>query len=294
MEHKHFSHPHGLTFHQNKLKSEKVCSGCKFPCYQQAYVCWECNFFLHEECFQATRSIDHPSHPAHPLNLVPYPTYPSGRFVCDSCNQPGFGFSFGCSKCEYDLHLHCSKINVESSTSSIPNPSQSQPKQINHKSHPQHSLHFLSTSPYSSGEFGCNACGEAGKASVFNCSVCQYDLHEKCAALPETMKRKDHEHQLILMYSVDQVLSTGTVFDCDVCFRNIRGNLWMYYCKECQFGTHVNCVMAKARSQMEVVLEQNLAAQVELIKIQNAVNLNTAHANIIANAFYGGHRHYRF
>ncbi|KAL8092132.1 protein VACUOLELESS GAMETOPHYTES-like [Apium graveolens] len=289
MEHKHFSHPHGLAFHQKKLKSEKVCSGCKFPCYEQTYVCWECNFFLHEQCFRATRSIDHPSHPAHPLNLIPYPTYPGGRFYCDSCSQPGSGFSFSCSKCDYDLHLHCSKINVVSSTSSIPNPSQSPLKQINHKSHPKHVLHLLPSPPYTQGEYICSACGEDGNASVYNCSICEFDLHEKCEALPETMKRKDHEHQLILLYSVDQALTTAdSEFTCDVCFRIIANNLWMYYCKECDFGTHVNCVMAKARSQMEVVLEQNLAAQVELVKIQNAVSLSTARANIISS-FYGGH-----
>ncbi|KAL1818781.1 hypothetical protein ACET3Z_013650 [Daucus carota] len=286
MEHKHFSHPHGLTFHQNKLKSETNCSGCKLPCSENTYVCWECRFFLHQQCFDAPRSLDHPSHPIHPLNLVPYPTYQSGRFICDSCHLPGFGFSFSCSKCEYDLHLHCSKVTAESSKSEL--------KQIHHKSHPEHVLHLLPSPIYEGGQYLCNACGEAGEASGYNCNICKYDLHEKCVDLPETMKRKDHEHPLSLKYSVNDLgLPANSEYTCDVCFRIIQEGFWMYYCKECDFGTHVNCVRAKARSKAEVVLEQNLAAQVELMRIQNMVNLNAAHCDIIASA-YGGHRRYRY
>ncbi|KAK1373808.1 hypothetical protein POM88_030001 [Heracleum sosnowskyi] len=167
-------------------------------------------------------------------------------------------------------------------------PSQSQFQQINHKSHPKHVLRLLSSPPYTGGEFICSACGEDGKDSVYNCNICEFDLHEKCAALPEAVQRDDHAHQLVLSYSM-----SSPYYTCDVCWLNIPGHLWMYICEECDFGTHVNCVMAKARSQMEVVLEQNLAAHVELMKIQNAVNLNTAHANIISSSFYGGHMRYR-
>ncbi|KAK4416166.1 hypothetical protein Salat_2724000 [Sesamum alatum] len=110
MEFKHFSHIHGLVFHQTPQGSEIHCSGCKSPAVASSanvYVCWKCNYFLHEQCFRATRSLTHPSHPLHPLTLVPYPTYPSTSFFCNSCNLVGNGFCYCCSECEFDVHVHC-------------------------------------------------------------------------------------------------------------------------------------------------------------------------------------------
>ncbi|XP_057497600.1 uncharacterized protein LOC130782343 [Actinidia eriantha] len=109
MEFKHFSHPHGLSLHQAPQGPETRCSGCHSPASAgtSLYSCWQCKFFLHEQCFHATRSLNHPSHPPHPLTLIPYPTYPSGSFFCNSCSLTGTGFSYSCSTCEFDLHVHC-------------------------------------------------------------------------------------------------------------------------------------------------------------------------------------------
>ncbi|KAL8495900.1 hypothetical protein ACS0TY_019860 [Phlomoides rotata] len=107
MELKHFSHNHGLAFHQVPQGTQIHCSACKSPASANAYACWQCNYFLHEQCFRAARSLKHPSHPHHPLTLVPFPTYPSGSFVCNTCNHSGDGFSYTCSECEFDLHVHC-------------------------------------------------------------------------------------------------------------------------------------------------------------------------------------------
>ncbi|KAL3615398.1 hypothetical protein CASFOL_041059 [Castilleja foliolosa] len=111
MEFKHFSHTHGLVFHQTpQLGPEIHCSGCKSPASGNVYACWKCNYFLHEQCFRATRSLDHPSHPTHPLTLLPYPTYPSSSIICNSCNLVGNGFSYSCSECEFDVHVHCAHM----------------------------------------------------------------------------------------------------------------------------------------------------------------------------------------
>ncbi|XP_027113627.1 uncharacterized protein [Coffea arabica] len=107
MEYKHFSHVHGLVYQQLPQGTEVHCSGCKFPGSGCLYSCWQCSYFLHEQCFQASRSLKHPSHPAHPLTLVPYPTYPSNSFYCNTCNLVGNGFSYCCSECDFDLHVHC-------------------------------------------------------------------------------------------------------------------------------------------------------------------------------------------
>ncbi|KAG8391326.1 hypothetical protein BUALT_Bualt01G0176200 [Buddleja alternifolia] len=109
MEFKHFSHNHGLIFHQMPQGSEIHCSGCKYPGLKNAYVCWQCKYFLHEQCFRATRSLKHSSHPLHPLTLAPFPTYSSGSFFCNTCSLEGNGFSYSCSECEFDIHVHCAQ-----------------------------------------------------------------------------------------------------------------------------------------------------------------------------------------
>lgn len=125
MEYKHFSHTHGLNFlHQVSQESDIICSGCNFPVITgSVYSCSHCTFFLHDHCFNATRSVNHPSHPSHPLSLFPYPTYPSNSFYCNSCNLVGTGLSYGCSHCEFDLHVHCAnppKSNMRDPTLPVP------------------------------------------------------------------------------------------------------------------------------------------------------------------------------
>lgn len=110
MEFKHFSHSHGLVFHQVPQGSEIHCSGCKSPGSGPVYACWQCSYFLHDQCFRATRSIDHPSHPHHPLTLVPLPTYTSASFFCNTCNLVGNGFCYCCSECDFDVHVHCAHV----------------------------------------------------------------------------------------------------------------------------------------------------------------------------------------
>ncbi|KAI8019946.1 F-box protein [Camellia lanceoleosa] len=115
---KHFSHPHNLTL----LKFPNIgidCSGCNLPCSGVIFVCSQCKFFLHQQCFLASRSMNHPSHPLHPLTLVPYPTYASGSFTCDSCGQSGSGFCFSCSSCDFDLHIHCAFENTTTTNQEV-------------------------------------------------------------------------------------------------------------------------------------------------------------------------------
>ncbi|CAA0827143.1 Cysteine/Histidine-rich C1 domain family protein [Striga hermonthica] len=113
MDAKHFSHHHGLVLHRQPPHQgpETRCSGCKTALSGEAYVCWQCNYFLHVQCFRATRSLKHPSHPLHPLTLLPSPTYPSASFICNLCNLTGDGFSYSCSACQFDIHVHCAHLN---------------------------------------------------------------------------------------------------------------------------------------------------------------------------------------
>lgn len=133
--------------------TEIQCSGCKFPGSGGAYVCWQCSYFLHEKCFHASRSLKHPSHTAHPLTLVPYPTYPSNSFYCNICNLAGSGFSYCCSECDFDLHVHCAFVpnptpGIENSSTTLPYPNSGYGGAHNFNPQPASPAHPTATAAY--------------------------------------------------------------------------------------------------------------------------------------------------
>ncbi|XP_051147009.1 uncharacterized protein LOC127262395 [Andrographis paniculata] len=393
---KHFSHNHGLAPHHLPPggAAALICGGCKLPASGNVHVCWKCSYFLHDQCFRAPRSMKHPSHPPHPLTLTPFPTYPSSSFFCNSCHAPGHGFSYTCSHCDFDLHLHCANPNpnfinpnlpnyppsppVQSnpnlpnyppspsvqSNSNLPNypppsPVQSNsnlpnyppqtgiypppidpiysivvssstnppapnpnpvishlehppakppaiikhfshphvltamevekrkgkecsacggdvagaaylctephcgfnlhktcfesPPEVKHKSHLQHPLRLLAAPPYNGG-FTCNACLKEGKAFVYNCAACSYDLHIDCVRWPEKVVRPDHAHALTLYYSspaADAGDGEEVTFMCDVCSNPVHDMAWVYFCRDCNFGTHLECVAAGIKPESD-------------------------------------------
>ncbi|KAL8062152.1 hypothetical protein ABFX02_02G128200 [Erythranthe guttata] len=398
MEFMHFSHNHGLVYHQAIQGYEFHCSGCKSAGSGDVYVCWQCNYFLHEHCFRSERSLKHPYHPLHPLTLMPSPTYPSGSFSCNSCSLDGDGFSYSCSECEFDIHVHCAlnitipNPNPNLLPSVVPNPYPAQnnnpprpiqsnayptyppqntgyspnpnhpypnfttpnhitppfpipkdppnqnnnsipaypqpnigpsynyvppanpagnppppkptpnlikhfshphglkgmeikkknakvcsaceielngaaycctesqcnfnlhktcfdaPLKLRHKSHPEHPLTLLTAPPYGEG-FTCDACMKEGKAFVYTCTTCSNDLHINCAQRPEKMVSPGHKHTLTLYYSSRAAANREVTFTCDVCMSLIDEMAWVYYCRKCDFGTHLDCVTSAVKQQ---------------------------------------------
>ncbi|KAJ0693250.1 putative chromatin regulator PHD family [Helianthus annuus] len=233
---KHFSHPHTLSIHKICLEGAQLtCNGCKFPCTNTlVYSCSECNFFLHDQCFNASRSLTHPSHPNHPLSLFPSSTYKSGSFRCNSCGKSGSGFCYCCSNCSFDLHIHCAYNTLNPKYSTSP------PNQVELKSHPNHPLKLLPKPPYVSGKRFCNVCGTRcnNNGELYRCNVCDYDAHVTCTTLPQSVCREDHAHSLSLLY-----VNPYPDFTCNVCRGAILQKHCMYHCSSgCDYGMHVKCV----------------------------------------------------
>lgn len=229
MENKHFSHIHNLSPHQIPEGSQICCSGCKFHVSGTVYVCWHCNFFLHEQCFNASRSMQHPSHPAHPLNLVPYPTYPSNSIFCDSCKLVGSGFTYSCSLCEFDLHVHCAynSYNNPSENHPIPNETRGFNPPISHTNPHQHA-NTSQNAPSQSNESSPN------KPNLDPQSVASTKADDE-KKTSET-KHFSHEHPLqqTKLKEKDTILCSG-------CDDVISGPA--YTCNQfpCNFNLHKSC-----------------------------------------------------
>ncbi|CAN8270886.1 unnamed protein product [Cochlearia groenlandica] len=175
-------------------------------------------------------SVRHPSH-NHPLRG--HKAHGEEEIICSGCDLDLIGASFKCTKseCDYFLHKSCFEL----------------PKEIHHKSHPNHRLNLLYSPSNNRSTYTCNACGEYGSSFTYNCSICQYNVHVGCVPMPETIKHEEHAHTLTLLYRSPCL--EGHIFSCDVCQETIPNNLWVYYCKKCDFGTHLHSCAADAEEE---------------------------------------------
>ncbi|XP_015071099.1 uncharacterized protein LOC107015360 [Solanum pennellii] len=169
-DNQHFSHHHILKKLVLDENEELQCQACENSIFVPFHGCISCNFYLHDNCLNAPRSLIHPSHPSHPLTLLPAPTYSSRSFTC-------------------------------------------------------------------------NACGSEGRSCSLSCAHCEFDLHMQCALLPQTVLLPQHHyHELKLIFDSsfgDE--DESCIFICDLCNGKVEHNSWLYYCADCDFGTHIEC-----------------------------------------------------
>ncbi|KAK4738344.1 hypothetical protein R3W88_002041 [Solanum pinnatisectum] len=146
---------------------------------------------------------------------------------CQACDNSIFEPFHGCISCNFYLHGNC--LNA--------------PRSLVHPSHPSHPLTLLPTPTYSSRSFTCNACGSEGRSCSLSCAHCEFDLHVQCALLPQTvLLPQHHHHELKLIFDSsfgDE--DESSIFICDLCNGKVEENSWLYYCADCDFGTHIEC-----------------------------------------------------
>ncbi|XP_019082389.1 PREDICTED: uncharacterized protein LOC104699441 [Camelina sativa] len=67
--------------------------------------------------------------------------------------------------------------------------------------------------------------------------------------MPESVEREGHAHPLSLLYR--SPYQNGLIFNCDVCQETVPDNLWSYYCKECDYGTHLHSCAVEEEEEEE-------------------------------------------
>ncbi|KAH0882266.1 hypothetical protein HID58_058362 [Brassica napus] len=139
-------------------------------------------------------------HPSHNHPLRSHKAQAEEEIICSGCDLDLIGAAFKCTKSECDYFLHKSCFEL--------------PRENCHKSHPEHPLTLLYSPTYESSSFACDACGEP------------------------YVERQGHAHLLTLLYR--SPYQNGLIFNCDECHDNVPDNLWSYYCKKCDYGTHLH------------------------------------------------------
>ncbi|XP_071912135.1 uncharacterized protein [Coffea arabica] len=227
---KHFSHEKHPLILATQLQQDdqkpihsSVCYGCQKPILEEpTYKCSECNIFLHKTCAELPREmLHHPLHLDHPLKLLPNSPYPKDRScLCDACRQPWNSFVYHCYRCNFDLDILCAFPQGK----------------LEHPSH-EHLLTLVQRIA----SFACDACGTKEEQQSYICTACTFWIHRSCALLPTINHRKPHQHPLSLAYCFPIEYRRYEI-PCDICFKKIPFQNWLYYCGPCRYFVHLKCM----------------------------------------------------
>lgn len=135
-------------------------------------------------------------------------------------------FTYNCSLCEFDVDVLCI-LEEESYT------------MITHEGHP-HPLTLLLKEV----SFLCTACHTIEKDVSYLCTKCQFWIHKSCAFTPTTITHCDHDHPLVLGYSLPYEYRRF-IYYCEICKEKVHPSFWVYYCDKCRYFVHMKCATSE-------------------------------------------------
>ncbi|KAK8482275.1 hypothetical protein V6N13_055381 [Hibiscus sabdariffa] len=234
----HFSHDHRLTRCRSNVMQQDTefglsCAGCKQGLRGLIYACLYCQFILHESCLddmpKQVRSQFHPQHVLLPFTI-------GGNPPCSTCKEGIQGIAFTCSTCGIAMHSSCATY---------------QTREIKPSFHANHRLQHLGKSIFVKKSPLCIACRQACNNTMFSCLKCGFHLHLECIRLPYIVKHKRHLHPLTLTNSVIED-DVGEYY-CDTCETKRNSEHDVYYCKECAYVSHIDCVISEVEPPEKIL-----------------------------------------
>ncbi|CAN8283831.1 unnamed protein product [Cochlearia groenlandica] len=224
----HYSHEHLLRRCRPGSDARGSCLLCELPISPSSicYGCVYCYSFLHERCLGLPTQIQHPVHPVHSLIRLDFTNTCGPGKVCDACGLVvDGGVPFGCSKCDFNLHLRCADSLLRS---------------MRHMSH-EHKL-FYRASGGSASKASCRICkGSSALGSYYYCMECDSEFHFECLEIPKSVfKRSCHVHPLVCKKLREE---DDSLEYCDVCETIVHSGHHVYSCKECGFLGHIECIL---------------------------------------------------
>ncbi|KAI4382671.1 hypothetical protein MLD38_008607 [Melastoma candidum] len=196
----------------------------------------------------------HFSHP-HPLKLEDCPEPGEEDLCCSICLESIAGRYYVCSSCDYSLHESCTRLP--------------QQLQLQFHTHPLKLVNQALRRPFRRFQDSnlrlklrevsrdvCRICnGEITSKPSYECYQCyKLTVHHECAVTLKDTDHQCHPHKLevnslnlavspfqLKGIRIDSLsLEDSCRFDCYAC--GSQGDLIFYYCPECKFRFHVNCV----------------------------------------------------
>ncbi|CAA7052229.1 unnamed protein product [Microthlaspi erraticum] len=184
---------------------------------------------------QEQHVVQHFTH-NHPLTKVDG----YGEFTCGACKTYGFGKTYRCAWCDYNLHDQCATC----------------PSTLLSFMHPQHKLRLVFRRPehtHQNNRRMCDICDEPTEGLYYHCEPCGFDVHPICTKLPQHVSHVHHSaHPLELSH-------WGASNTCMVCHGAIRS--WRYKCGPCRLDVHMECVDTSASSVAARGIQQRCYGQ---------------------------------
>lgn len=249
----HFSHGHPLKFHNSVEEYGRArgffpaCSVCGLEFDSGSfYFCERCHFYMHNTCHEFAiagkiscsklpRQIKHPSHPIHPLTiqvLTNYISSPMWPPLCAVCEEETRGFFYGCSTCRLSLHIGCATLKPS----------------VKFGDHGHLLILFQDTRM----QRFCEICRRQCNGFHLLCVECRINFHLHChPSMPRIIKHRCHVDPLSFTeLPVPDDLKPDDEFYCDVCESLRDPKDPVYYCAECDFVAHVDCVISEVLPQI--------------------------------------------
>lgn len=235
----HSSHPHPLLFIEKHFIEgvNRSCFACEEPTSGSFYCCFECTFFLHQNCAQLPLKINHPSHRKHSLTLLPSYSHHENDCFCLTCKSDYNGFVYCCFPCKFSIRIRDTFSD------------------LTFKAEIHEHAFSLIRRPMS---FSCDACGTAGgeNAMPWICTICDLVVHKRCIYLPRAIKLKRHNHSLSHGYFIEEDQGDRPRM-CDICYDEVNMEYGSYNCSNCNYFVHVNCATDKLLWDFETIDEED-------------------------------------
>ncbi|XP_006299720.2 uncharacterized protein LOC17890576 [Capsella rubella] len=250
------SHHHSLVFLPRPLLLP--CDACGLVDRSDpSYVCFQCNYVVHKSCIGLPRVIKLTRHP-HRLFYTPF-LPPKITYSCRLCyktidNKYG-QYSCNDDRCSYVVHSKCAthetiwdrrelewepeELDETEDVASFKNVGDDLIKYFCH----EHNLKLEKYNGVRDKDKQCQACTlHIDSRNFYNCTQCDFFLHEVCANLPRKLDHALHHHSLFL----DPIPPKKSNFlKCLVCSRAFAGFSYKCTCKgRCRrFQVDVRCIL---------------------------------------------------
>ncbi|XP_047326151.1 uncharacterized protein LOC124929804 [Impatiens glandulifera] len=166
--------------------------------------------------------------------------YKTNSFICDGCQERGYGSHYRCEICNFDLHKEC---HLPSLTILHDHQAGRGGGYNKFDFHHHPSLHRLF----------CDACGRPIHGFFYHCKDRGQDLHPCCANLPQKIHLPDTDMFLISTIINNVAAGSSTCFHCKktTLWENNHGVPGWSYVSHCGLHwCHVYCLMKIMERQM--------------------------------------------
>ncbi|XP_019085546.1 PREDICTED: uncharacterized protein LOC104749163 [Camelina sativa] len=225
------AHAHQLIF-RPRLYSF-TCNACGLSGDRSPYICFQCDFMIHQECLSLPRLININRHDHHVSRTSVLGVVNSVCGVCRKKVDWTWG-GYSCLRClGYVVHSKCATRTdmwngkelegVPEETEDIEPYVVIDDNTIQHFSHKEHYLRFHVNGLLWEKNKRCSACTHpVCLQSFYGCIDCDFILHQKCAESPRRKWHVLHNDRLTLVTGISDY------FQCEACRRISNG--FMYQC----------------------------------------------------------------